>query len=306
MGVREWALIVFTILTQMAIGSFVVLGVVHFFAARKAGMAEADRFSDRALLAIGPVVVLSMIVSLLHLGNPLNAYRAVANVGSSWLSREILFSVLFVVCGGAFAIAQWRKIGSFAMRNVLAWITALIGLTLVFSMSNIYLLPTQPAWDTLATPVSFFATALLLGVLAIGAAFVANYAYQQRKDPACADAQCLLMRSTLRWMALASIILLGVELVVVPFQITYVTMGTAAGQASVGLLFNQYGLVLALRLALAFIGAGILGLFVYQNAMSAGREKFIGNLAYGAFVLVLVAEVLGRFLFYATHVKIGL
>jgi anaerobic dimethyl sulfoxide reductase subunit C (anchor subunit) len=306
MSIREWALIVFTILAQMAVGSFVVLGVVHFFAARKVGLTEADRFSDRALLAIGPVVVLSMVVSLFHLGNPLNAYRAVANLGSSWLSREVLSSVLFAIVGGAFAIAQWRKIGSSTARTVLAWIAALIGLGLVFSMSNIYLLPTQPAWDTLATPVSFFTTALLLGVLAIGAAFVANYAYMQRKDPTCADAQCLLMRSTLRWMALASVVLLGVELVVVPFQIAYVAAGTTAGQTSVGLLFDQYGVVLVLRLALAFVGAGILGLFVYQNAMSAGREKFVSNLAYGAFALVLVAEVLGRFLFYATHVKIGL
>jgi len=32
----------------------------------------------------------------------------------------------------------------------------------------------------------------------------------------------------------------------------------------------------------------------------------LGNLAYAAFALVLVAEVLGRFLFYATHVRIGI
>ena len=59
MGIREWALIVFTILTQMAVGSFVVLGIVHYFAARRLGLAEADRVSDRALLTIGPVIVLT-------------------------------------------------------------------------------------------------------------------------------------------------------------------------------------------------------------------------------------------------------
>jgi DMSO reductase anchor subunit len=32
----------------------------------------------------------------------------------------------------------------------------------------------------------------------------------------------------------------------------------------------------------------------------------MANLVYAAFAVVLVAEVLGRFLFYATHVKIGL
>ena len=32
----------------------------------------------------------------------------------------------------------------------------------------------------------------------------------------------------------------------------------------------------------------------------------LGTLAYAAFVIVLVAEVLGRLLFYATHVRIGI
>jgi len=46
-----------------------ILGIVHFFAARQWGEAEADRLSDRALLAIGPVLVLGTIASLFHLGN---------------------------------------------------------------------------------------------------------------------------------------------------------------------------------------------------------------------------------------------
>ena len=77
-------------------------------------------------------------------------------------------------------------------------------------------------------------------------------------------------------------------------------------RASAALLFSQYSLVLVLRLALVFVGAGILGLFLYRNAMSAGREKIMGTLAYAAFGLVLVSEVLGPFLFYATHIKVGL
>jgi hypothetical protein len=61
-----------------------------------------------------------------------------------------------------------------------------------------------------------------------------------------------------------------------------------------------------MRVVLAFLGAGVFALFLYQNALSPGQEKVLGRLAYSAFALVLVAEVLGRFLFYATHVKIGL
>lgn len=86
MNVSDWALVVFTILAQMSVGSFWVLGFVHFFSVRKAGQEEADRLSDRALLVVGPLLVLALVASLLHLGDPLNAFRAVSNVGSSWLS----------------------------------------------------------------------------------------------------------------------------------------------------------------------------------------------------------------------------
>jgi anaerobic dimethyl sulfoxide reductase subunit C (anchor subunit) len=307
MDIREWALIVFSILIQLAVGAFVVLGVIHFFAQRAKGEDEADRLSDRALLAIGPVLGLGLIASLGHLGNPLNAYRAVANLATSWLSREILLSVLFTAVGAVFAFMQWRKLGTHTVRAVIAGIAALIGLAAVYSMSMVYQLPLQPAWDTPATSVAFFTTTLLLGVLALGAAFVANYAYVQRTNPGCAQAQCELLRATLRWIAVATVVLMGVQIVVAPLTVAALAASPIeAARQSAALMYQDYGLVFALRLALVFIGAGLLAVFLYRNAASPGREQLAGNLAYAAFGLVFVAEVLGRFIFYAAHIKIGL
>ena len=305
MDVRDWALITFTILVQMSVGSIWVLGIAHYYAARKFGAEEADRLSDRALFALLPVIALAFIASLLHLGNPLNAYRAVAHLGSSWLSREIFFGVIFAVLAFAFAFLQWRKIGSITLRTVVAWLAALDGLVLVFVMANVYMLPTEPSWNSWATPVSFFATTFLLGAMAMGAAFVANYAYLQRKQPGCADEQCSLMRVMLRGIAVAAVLLVGVELVVLPLSMATTAVGSTAGLASVQLMIGTYGWALVLRVVLAFVGAGVLAVFLYQNAMSVGREKMLGTLAYIAFVLVLIAEVLGRLLFYASHIRIG-
>lgn len=306
MNVHDWALITFTILVQMSVGSMWVLGIAHYYATRKYGMEEADRLSDRALLVLVPVIALGFLASLFHLGDPFNAYRAVTNLGSSWLSREIFFGVVFAVLAVVFAFMQWRKIGSFGARNVIAWLAALVGLVLVYSMANVYMLPSQPAWNSWSTPVSFFATTFLLGALAMGAAFVANYAYVQRKEPGCADVQCTLMREVLRWIAIAAVVLLGVELVVLPLYLATVAGGNAAGLASVQLMAGSFGWALALRVILAFVGAGVLSVFLYRNASSAGQEKVLGNLAYSAFVMVLTAEVLGRFLFYVAHVRIGI
>jgi anaerobic dimethyl sulfoxide reductase subunit C len=289
----------------MSVGAMWVLGIAHYFAARKYGAEEADRLSDRALFGLVPVIALAFIASLLHLGNPFRAYRAVAHLGTSWLSAEIFFGVVFAVLAFAFAFLQWRKIGSLVLRNVVAWLAALDGLVLVYSMSHVYMLPTQPAWNLWTTPVSFFATTFLLGAMAMGAAFVANYAYLQRKQAACADAQCTLMRESLRWLAVAAVLLVGVELVVLPISLAVVAVGSTAGAASIQVMVGTYGWMLVLRVVLAFVGAGVLAIFVYQNAMSAGQEKLLGNLAYASFVVVLVAEVLGRILFYVAHVRVG-
>jgi anaerobic dimethyl sulfoxide reductase subunit C (anchor subunit) len=306
MELREWALVFFTILAQMSVGAFWVLGIMHYYAARKAGVEEADRMSDRALLAIITVLVLGMLASFLHLGNPFTAYKAVTNFDTSWLSREISFGVLFLIFGALYAFMQWRKIGTAAVRNVIAWVAALIGVGLVYSMSNVYMLYSQPAWNSLATPISFFVTTLLLGALAVGAAIVWNYAQVQKSNPECADVQCEMMRTTLRWIAIASVVLLGIELVVLPVYLTFLATGNSAAQASLNMLFSSFGLVFALRLILVFVGAGVFGLFLYQYASSAGQEKMLGNMAYSAFVLVFVAEVMGRFLFYVTHQGVGL
>jgi anaerobic dimethyl sulfoxide reductase subunit C (anchor subunit) len=247
-----------------------------------------------------------MLASLLHLGSPLSAPRAVSNFATSWLSREILSGVIFAVLGVLYAALQWFKLGPQILRTVVAWLAALVGILLVFSMSRVYMLPTQPAWNSLATPVSFFTTTLLLGSLALGVSFVANYAYVQKKNPGCADMQCELLRVTLRWIAVASVVLLGVEFVVTPAYLLSLAAGSPQAVASAKLIAGPLGLTFFFRMVLAFVGAGVFGFFLYQNAQSAGREKVLGYMAYAAFFLVFVAEVLGRFLFYSSQVAITL
>ncbi len=309
MNTNEWALVIFTIVMQMAVGSFVILGGVHFFATRRNGADEADKLSDRALLAIGPVVVFGLIVTLFHLGNPINAPRAISNLSSSWLSREILFSLLFCIGGAIFAFLQWRKLTTPAVRNVLALIVAVIGLALVFSMSMIYRLFSVPAWNMLATQATFFISAFLLGSLAMGAAFVVNFWYIRRKNMDPKSVQYTMLATSLRWIALLAFVLLGLQFLVIPLYLA--ALGTQTGQltvaatTSVTFLAQRQGLILALRLLLLFVGAGLLSVFLYAMASRESKLRVISYLAYAAFALVLISEILGRYLFYASMVRIG-
>jgi len=111
----------------------------------------------------------------------------------------------------------------------------------------------------------------------------------------------------LRWLTLLAIVMAGVHFVVAPlFTASLAVTGTPAATQTASMLLEQYGWLLALRFALVFVGAGILGLFLYQNAVRADRLRAVSVLAYTAFVTVFASELAGRFLFYATYARDGL
>jgi anaerobic dimethyl sulfoxide reductase subunit C (anchor subunit) len=304
MNTQEWALLTFTILGQMAVGSLLVLMVVRAFVSRRASAEDADRMTDGPLFMIVPIMGLALLASVLHLNNPKNIFGAVPNLGSSWLSREVVFSVTFVVLAALFNFLQWRKIGSSGLRAVIGWITVVVGLVQTYSMGMVYMIRTQPAWNTFATPVTFFVTTLLLGALTVAVALIINYSMNLKKVNS--DQQLELLRKTLQGTTVSAIILLGIEFLVYPLYLAYLaTQGTAALD-SVKILTGSYGITLTIRLLLVFIGAGVLAAFMFRNASTMRNEKVMSYLVYSAFVLVLVGEVMGRFLFYAAHVRIGL
>lgn len=301
MNIREWALLIFSILGQLAAGMLLVLLIVRAGVVRKVGVEKAAQLTNPPLYTVLLIMILALLASLFHLGKLAHVIGAVPNLGTSWLSREVVAAVAFVVVLAVYALLLWRKIGSEGLQSIIGWITALIGLFLVYCTGVVYLLPAQPAWNTLATPVTFFVTALLLGVLGAATALMLSYAKLQKKDAALQE----FVKNTLQWIAVAAIILLGIEFLVLPIYLAYLsTQGTAALQ-TLNLLVGSYGATLALRLLLVFAGAGVLAAYLYLNASIAGQEKSLATLAYSAFALVLISEILGRFLFYATHFRIG-
>ncbi|WP_158371070.1 dimethyl sulfoxide reductase anchor subunit family protein [Cellulosimicrobium cellulans] len=312
MHVGELPLVLFTLLTQMSVGSFVVLGAVQVLARRRYPAATVDRLSDPALYAIGPVMVAALAVSLLHLGNPVNLLNVLNNLGSSWLSREILLGCVFTALGAGFALCQWRRWLTPGIRQAVAAVTALVGLAFVWASAQVYLIPTVPAWNTWTTPVAFFATTSLLGCLAVGATFVVAASLRARRPGAegaerADGAEAVLdamLRSSLRGIGLASIGVLAVELLVLPaWLLGLANDGSPAATAAAAAL--TAGGWLHLRLVLAVLGAGVLALFLYRAAAAGGRRLLLVT-ASSAFVLVLVAETVGRVQFFESYARIGI
>ena len=304
--VSELPLVIFTIIAQMSVGSFVVLGLIHLLAARS-GRDLVDRVSDPALYAIGPILALGLILSMLHLGTPIRAINALGHLGTSWLSREILFGLLFAALGGAFALCQWFRWLTPLLRQVLAGGAALVGLALIWSMTMVYRLPTVPAWDSWATPVRFFATTFLLGSMAVGAALVIT-AGMRRRGGVVADAGSnAVIMTSLRGIAIGAIAMLGVEFVALPLYLGSLgTAGSAASTTSADALAATYGAYAALQLVLVFLGVALLGLFLSRLVRPFSSARFVAMAQIAAFTLVFAGELIGRMLFYASYARVGL
>lgn len=310
MNMHELPMILFTVISQMCVGLFLMLGFVQVWGRRKYSSTTLDRLADPALLAIGPALVFGLVASTFHMNDVGNTLNVIRHVGSSWLSREILFGMGFAALGFLFAILQWRKIGSPGLRQALAAVTALLGVGLVWSQAMIYYsLITVPAWNSWFTVAQFFTTTMLLGSLAMGAAFMGWIMWKRRKDNTLEGeerAQLIaLTEDSLKAVAVVAIIAGSVILVITPLFLSQLPSMGAAGLESAA---AYSGALLVTRLGLIAFGTALLALFIYHWASST--QKFgpvrLATVVTVAFILTLGSELIGRAMFYESMSRIGM
>jgi anaerobic dimethyl sulfoxide reductase subunit C len=320
----EWSLIIFNILGQMSVGAFLALGIAHFYAVRKAGLQHADLLSTRALFALGPILVFGMLAAVDHVGNPERTFNMINNLDTSWLAREVAAYGAFLVFGGMFAVLQALSFFKLEeklpfpeklrenfpkIRIALAWIAAFFGVVFVYCAAMIYYDPRiaslQTGWAHMHTPILFYVDMGLLGVLALGSAFIVNYLWICRRgtaDDELRQIQLGLLKQSIQGMVFASVALVGVLFVSIPIFLIY--LGSEVGElntAILTMLHTEFATLWFLRLFLAFTGAGVLSLASWYAVAQVGRERLMYFLVVGAFVCVLAAEVIARYLFYGRN-----
>jgi len=161
---RDGSLVFFTTLSQWGVGIVVSLTGLLLLPGDEVVFAESGiSLANPVLLAL-VLSLLATTVSFLHLGNPINAFKTLNNLATSWLSREILgiglFSLSLVVL---FAYGWSSDQNEFPLFLLIP--ASLAGLFLLWTMAYVYLLPTVPGWNSGHTPISFAATALCLGLV---------------------------------------------------------------------------------------------------------------------------------------------
>lgn len=318
MNLHELPMIIFTVFAQMSVGAFIVLGVIQTFGSLKHSSKTIDRIADPALYAIGPTLVLGLIASMFHMSDVFNVFNVFRGIGSSWLSREIVFGIAFAALGFLFAVMQWFKLGAARLRQIVAAVAALVGVGLLVVMSMIYYsLRTVPAWHSWFTFAQFFLTAVLLGALAVGTAFMTVLMFQRHllerdgkffgakvsSDKADAVEVTGLIASALRGIAITVIVAGTALLVMLPIYLRSLGQMGDIGALS---LEAYSGAGFVLRLVLLAVGAGLLAIFMYSFAREKANPKPLAVLVTVSFVVVLVAELLGRTQFYEAMVRIGM
>ena len=148
------------VLTQMSAGAFLINAMAAWLGT--VGIREAGIVSLVAFI----IGLAGIALSVLHLGQPLKAWRAFLGWRKSWLSREIIAFGLFAKLGALTMVAWWR--GDFNMLRWAITLAAAGGVLAVFTSVMVYVDTRRPFWSMKLTAGKFYGTMLLLGTALTG------------------------------------------------------------------------------------------------------------------------------------------
>lgn len=287
---EEWPLMTFTVLSQLAIGIFIVLWFIHEMKAKSAEGSVSLSVMKKGLLAVPFIMGISLLFSLFHLGTPMGAYRSILNFSSSWLSREIIFAGVFFLLA-VVTFYYYAKKQSF--NRVLALITSLIGLVSVFSMASLYSASIRPAWDHSYTFITFFGTTLLMGIM--GAIFIISLGFKGQSS-------LPLFQGIVKKCCILAAIIIIAQLAYLPVYMSSLASGGAVSEQSMQLLTENYAILFAAKWILAIIGTVLLIYVMKSKKVPA----VMSSILLMAFVLVFAGEFIGRYVFYGIGVSMGI
>jgi anaerobic dimethyl sulfoxide reductase subunit C (anchor subunit) len=284
---QDWSLVLFTTLAQLSVGMILWFTLAGYFFSDLGVFMEPGPATRYPVLLALVLIGVATVTSFLHLGNPSNAPNALNNLSGSWLSREILALGVYALSLIIVLILGWNTGGTEHLKYFMA-LSSVTGLTLLWMMIRIYVVPTIPAWYSWHTPLSFALTALCLGLLAL---LVFHHAGAAKGDDE------VIKQS----MGLLMLILFVETASGFIHQIKLEKMSTGIDE----LVFNQgpFYRFFLVRMGLLFIA--FMAIFILT--LKPDLLLAYGNNAalYPLFVLIVVQELLGRLLFYSSYFRIG-
>jgi Fe-S-cluster-containing dehydrogenase component/DMSO reductase anchor subunit len=265
----HFPLVLMLTLTQLSVGGFMWLSALSSITTSNQG----DLLATLSLV----FGFAGLLVSIFHLGRPHLAWRAVLNLRTSWMSREIALFGLFATAAVLHAMSRAEALvfgaASFPnFRLISCWFTLAAGLLAVFCSVMIYDDTHRVFWNSKRTSIRFFGTTLLLGASLI-----------MLLVPSASDFNFVALVALL-----ASACKMSWELSLLR------TKGDASLIRSAALMKGPLRRFTIAR----FIFGGLGGLLCPLLLLTAGPSDAFSIIAGGGFLFCFAGELLERFLFF--------
>jgi anaerobic dimethyl sulfoxide reductase subunit C (anchor subunit) len=280
----ELPLVIFTILGQMSVGAFVILWLRDFLT--KDAMEQKEISLQRTIsFTLVILMGIGILSSMLHLGHPEHAYRALIHFKTSPLSREIWVTASFFWLLVAYTYFSWIEAEVGEIRRLIGLAAIAIGILAVIVSSLAYMLPARGAWNHFTTMGSFFCTAFLLGVFLVSAITI----YKDREP----------LKNRYLYLILTVIIL---QAIIMLIHRNYLFNFSPETQETANLLYTKLAILFWLRVIIGLIVPFLLTLNIIR--LKAHNNLTINILTYTGFGCVLIGESLSRILFFVTVVPL--
>lgn len=283
-GLHELPLVFFTVLAQSAVGALILMAVYLLF-----GSQDAERRRKIINLFLVALVLLGIgfTASTLHLGSPWRAFNSLNRIGASALSNEIASGALFFALAGLYWLLHVLNKMPAGLDKPGLVVIILSGCIFMYIMSSVYLINTVPTWNNPYTPASFILTAILAGfTLAYVLLYFAGLEFTRLR--------------VIPWILVSA--LLVTVLLVVSQAFALSDIQTSVQKATA--LVPDYSSMMMVRIVLLFAGIGLLFYRAVSYTASGSRTAVKLSLCCSV-VLVILAEFIGRTVFYGLHMTVG-
>lgn len=297
---------VYTILMQLAVGAFAILWLIRLLTGPKFSPQQIDRIISNPILVIAFTSVVAMGGAHFHLSKPFHSYLAVLNFKSSWLSREIVFSVLFFLTTMSVLYLTYFQTYRRKLITGLGWLAILFGIILIYCMARIYMIPTQASWNSPTVIISFYTTTLLLGIMAIACLMVLDLKFSEIKKSDDIELRSQVIRYSLGGLTALTVALVTLSFGIIYIQMRLLAQGDLIARTSLNLLLDIYLPLFLLRLAfLVYASVSLVFAMVRMYKLKFPSQNLMTPV-YLSCLLIIIGEIIGRFLFYAMHIRVGL
>lgn len=292
---REDPLVLFTLISQFAVGAFLLLFFLPKLSASADGLLSMKNHPVAMGLSLFSIVSLqtfALVLSTLHLGKPQYFYRAMNNLRHSWVSREIATMGGFYGFLAAYSVvtvfprtAAWLPEGiSALLPSFLGTAASIFGPLALYCMYRCYRIPARPFWDHWHSGGAFFSSAFILGSSAIGLIFGTS--------GLSANGTIAVPLQVFALVLLAGLFIQGTALYA---HGRYLTRRGEEAAISRMLMMEKHGLIYRAR----WFSWGVLMIGGVIFTLSSAAAGPVGMIIWGLiFAAAVLHEVIGRALFY--------